>query len=193
MQKFVVPCRVSPKDSSRKIFRANPRCVMQGKNKIVRTNVLSISLFILAFFVGIVLSTGSVGEANIQTGQVMMLCAVIMIVVLAISMPYSLSKYNSMMARVHIEALEDHIKGVTIDENDSYISFNVPYARVKKIEYDKKTLVIILVDGKRYQFDVFNNPRDVYKEIEEIRKENLGEEVVEEPKEDTRKELFKLW
>lgn len=179
MQRYTVQSRISSKDSDVKIFRASPRHVMQGKNKIIVSNIFGIVLCIVAFIVGLIFSINP-SDIESQTGPAMMICSLVMLGVLTVSMPYSLAKYNSMMSRVHIKVLKERIKGVTVDEDDSYIAFDFTYGEIAKIFCDKTSLTIALKEGQYYQFDIFSNPREVYNEIEKIRKERLDEEGEQE-------------
>lgn len=163
------PYFAGPSKDGGKVFKANPRLVSERNSHIIQSNIIFIMLCILALILGVVLCVTSSESNSIQNnaGQVVIIFSIAMMIILGVTGPQTMAEYNRKMSQIYIEVSKDRVRGMTIDKDEHYVYFDVPYSEISHIVYNSKLIVIHLKTGKYLDFDVFYSPREIYQAIAE--------------------------
>ena len=138
---------------------------------IVRTNIIIIMMFLCSLLGGLLITFlfGETNHSNIQyIGKFLTFFSFTMIIVLAISIPQNISSYNDMMSKIYLEISPAGISGITVNEGNDYVFFDIPYKNIVEIIYNSKQISIYTLDGNSYIYDTFYNPREIYSSILEL-------------------------
>ena len=115
----IIPDFSGPTSKGGKIFKSTPHIINNYINMIIRTNIIIILIFICSLLGGLFISFlfGNTKHSNIQfVGSFLTFFSVIMIIVLAISIPQNIASYNNKMSKIYLEVSPDGISGITINE-----------------------------------------------------------------------------
>ena len=167
----IIPDFSGPTSKGGKIFKSTPHIINNYINMIIRTNIIIILIFICSLLGGLFISFlfGNTKHSNIQfVGSFLTFFSVIMIIVLAISIPQNIASYNNKMSKIYLEVSPDGISGITINEYNDYVFFDIPYKNIAEIIYNSKQISIYTFDGISYNYDTFYNPREIYSSILEL-------------------------
>lgn len=168
IEEKIVPHFAGPAKNGGKIYKATPHLINTHNNLIARSNIIIILIFLCVFLAGLVITflapTGKNSTID-YIGNLLIFSSFVMMIVLLISLPYNISAYNYKMSKIYLEITPDGIKGITTNEEDRYVYFNIDYKNITKIMYNSKQITIYTKDGNAYNYDVFYNPREIYSTI----------------------------
>ena len=164
----IIPNFSGPTSRGGKIFKSTPHIVNNYINMLIRTNIIVILIFLCAFLGGLFISFifEDSNNANIKyIGSFLTFFSFVMMIVLAISIPQNIASFNAKMSRIYLEVSPTGISGITINDDNDYVFFEVPYKSVTEIIYNSKQISIYTSDGRFYNYDTFYNPHEIYSSI----------------------------
>lgn len=169
-KKLVVPRFSGPTKNGGKVFKATPQLINTHNNKVARSNIILVMFGLVFLLLGLIISYSVRDISNQDTllvyiGDFLVFISFIMIVLFVMLLPYNISTYNNKMSKIYLEVTSSGIKGITIDEDEEYVFFDVEYSNIVKIVYNSRQLSIYCKDGRFYDYGVFYNPHEVYSTI----------------------------
>jgi len=168
IDEIIIPDFSGPNSRGGKIFKSTPHIINNYTNMLVRSNIITILIFLCTllggFFISF-LSRGNEDSTISYLGSFLTFFSFIMIVVFAISIPHSLSSYKDKMSKIYLDVSPRGIQGITIDENEDYVWFDILYEDITEILYNSKQISIYTKNGNVYNYDSFYNPREIYSTI----------------------------
>jgi len=163
IDEIIIPDFSGPNSRGGKIFKSTPHIINNYTNMLVRSNIITILIFLCTLLGGFFISFLSRGnEVKKPPSSVH---RKISIVVFAISIPHSLSSYKDKMSKIYLDVSPRGIQGITIDENEDYVWFDILYEDITEILYNSKQISIYTKNGNVYNYDSFYNPREIYSTI----------------------------
>ena len=168
IDEIIIPDFSGPNSRGGKIFKSTPHIINNYTNMLVRSNIITILIFLCTllggFFISF-LSRWNEDSTISYLGSFLTFFSFIMIVVFAISIPHSLSSYKDKMSKIYLDVSPRGIQGITIDENEDYVWFDILYEDITEILYNSKQISIYTKNGNVYNYDSFYNPREIYSTI----------------------------
>lgn len=167
IEKRVIPGFSGP-TSDGKVFKATPHLINNCTNTLLRSNIITIIIFLCILIGGFAITVFSNENSKSlfwYVGTFLMFFSLIMILVFAISIPHTLSSYKDKMSKMYLEISSSGVQGITTNEDDDYVWFDIPYGDIADVVYNSKQISIYTTDGNLYSYGIFYNPREIYSDI----------------------------
>lgn len=173
IQASTQPCEETEK-KNRRIFRPVKQFIKNQNNMIINSNILIIMICVIIILIGVIINfteMGQSGEEPVYIGNILIIISIIMIVAVVMTIFQSLSGHRRDMDSIYLEVNEDGLKGITIDERNVLMFFEVPYEQIKSVVYNNRQVSIHLHEDKSFYYSSFCNTREIYSVITSMMKE----------------------
>ena len=162
-----VPDFAGVKKPDCKIYKGTPHIINKNRNSLIFANVITIVLCIFCMIFSAIVSV--VAGTNNQPVQdlchlIFMFSCIAAILTLCAFSPMIIS-FNKTMSKIYLCISHDGIEGITKNQSNRFVYYKLTYDELDSIVYTIDDVVIKTTTGELLIYDVFYDPREIYKTI----------------------------
>ena len=162
-----VPNFTGMKSSDCKIYTGTPHIINKNRNSLIFANAITIVLCIVCMITCAIVSViAGAGNQSIQDlcHLIIMFSCIAVVLTLCAFSPM-ISSFNKTMSKIYLCVSHEGIEGITKNQNNKFVHYNLTYDELDSIVYTMSDVVIKTTTGELLIYDVFYDPHEIYKTI----------------------------